>query len=126
MITSKPIEAANRTADQAARAADYAITTNQRGVDELTDPVSGTVEDSINAVRPTLRRAADQASALAHRGMDAVREGSGHLREQARHASDRTISYIKAEPVKSVLIAAATGAALMALVSLISRSHARD
>ena len=37
-------------------------------------------------------------------------------------AQDTTVGYIKDEPVKSMLIAAATGAALMALVSMMSRS----
>jgi ElaB/YqjD/DUF883 family membrane-anchored ribosome-binding protein len=35
------------------------------------------------------------------------------------------VQYVRAEPVKAVLIAAATGAALMALVGLMSRSRDR-
>ena len=42
------------------------------------------------------------------------------------HASDATVNYIKEEPVKSILVAAATGAALMALVSMMSRSRSCD
>jgi hypothetical protein len=45
------------------------------------------------------------------------------LRVKAGHASDNTVHYIQHEPVKAVLLAAVTGAALMALVSLISRSR---
>jgi hypothetical protein len=48
------------------------------------------------------------------------------LRDKALRASDNTVGYIKDEPVKAMLIAAATGAALMALVSLITRSHRAD
>jgi len=70
-----------------------------------------------------LNRATEQVSSLAQRGADAVRGGSQQLRDQARHASDSTVTYIKDEPVKAVLIAAATGAVLMALVSLMSRSR---
>jgi hypothetical protein len=36
------------------------------------------------------------------------------------------VGYIKDEPVKAMLIAAATGAALMALVGLVSRSRSAD
>jgi ElaB/YqjD/DUF883 family membrane-anchored ribosome-binding protein len=37
------------------------------------------------------------------------------------HARDATTSYIQHEPVKSMLMAAAVGAALMGLVALFSR-----
>jgi ElaB/YqjD/DUF883 family membrane-anchored ribosome-binding protein len=72
---------------------------------------------------PLIDRAAAQADALAQRGLEAVRDGSQRLRDTARQASDGTVHYIQAEPLKSVLIAAATGAALMALISLVSRSR---
>lgn len=41
-------------------------------------------------------------------------------------ASDDTVSYIKDEPVRAMLIAAATGAALMALLSMMGRSRDRS
>lgn len=75
---------------------------------------------------PLLAQAADKASALAQRGLDAVRERSQDLRSSALRASDRTVEYIQAEPVKAVLIAAAAGAALMALVGLLARRGDRD
>ncbi len=71
-------------------------------------------------------QAADQVSALAQRGVDQVRDTSRDLRLKAEHASDIAVNYIKDEPVKSILFAAATGAALMALISLISRAGSRS
>ena len=62
---------------------------------------------------------------IAHNALDSVRDTSHYLRVKAEHASENTVSYIKQEPVKAMLIAAATGAALMALVSLISHSRSR-
>jgi ElaB/YqjD/DUF883 family membrane-anchored ribosome-binding protein len=67
----------------------------------------------------------EQASAMAHHGMDSVRDTSHLLRAKAEHAADTTVNYIKEEPVKVVLIAAAAGAALLALVSLVARSRDR-
>jgi ElaB/YqjD/DUF883 family membrane-anchored ribosome-binding protein len=52
----------------------------------------------------------------------AVKESTQQLREKAVQASDTTVSYIRDEPIKAMLIAAATGAALMALVGLLGRS----
>ena len=77
-------------------------------------------------VRCRLPEAApSQASALAQRGVDSVRDTAQQLRERALRASDGTVNYIRDEPVKSMLIAAATGAGLMALLSLLTRSSNR-
>ena len=67
----------------------------------------------------------ERASAYAGRGFDALLAGTNVLRNQARHASDRGVDHIREEPVKSVLIAAAAGAALMALIGLFTRSRSR-
>jgi ElaB/YqjD/DUF883 family membrane-anchored ribosome-binding protein len=56
-------------------------------------------------------------------GVGRVRETAQQVRERAARASESTTNYIRHDPVKSVLIAAATGAALMALVSLLTRPH---
>jgi len=66
---------------------------------------------------------ADLAGAVAQQSLDAVRERTRQLREQTQHASDRTVDYIRREPVKSVLMAAAGGAAVAALLGLMFRSH---
>lgn len=125
MFAKKTIEQPNNLADQAAHSADVAIKSTQRVANEALDGLAGSVETARTQVAPMLDRATEQASALAHRGMDAVRNGSQQLREKAVHASDTTATYIKNDPIKAVLIAAATGAALMALVSLLSRSRDR-
>ena len=52
-----------------------------------------------------------------------MRDSSQQLREKAQLASESTVAYVKDEPVKSMLIAAATGALLMGLVSLMGRSR---
>src|SRR4029077_16685956 len=66
-----------------------------------------------------------QAEAAARRGIEAVRDTSQQLREKALRASDSAVGYVKDEPIKAMLIAAATRALLMRLVALLSR-HARD
>lgn len=60
--------------------------------------------------------------ALLHRGIDTLRDASGQLREKSLHARDAATDYIQHEPVKSMLLAAAVGAGLMALVALLSRN----
>ena len=55
--------------------------------------------------------------------MEAVRDTSQQLRERAQQAQDMTVAYVKDEPIKAMLIAAATGALLMGLISLLGRSR---
>lgn len=85
-------------------------------------------ETSSNLVDQT-SQAADQAikatQHLASDAMNRIMDTSHQLRLKADHASESTINYIKHEPIKSLLIAAATGAALMALIGLLSGSRSR-
>lgn len=125
MITNKPFESSNGLTDQAARSADNAIRSTQRVANEAIDGLASSAQDLRNDVAPLINRAGEQASALAQRGVNAVRESSQQIREKALRVSDSTVMYIKDEPLKSMLIAAATGAALMALVGMLSRSNNR-
>ncbi len=83
------------------------------------------IADRVQAVRgeaaPALNRIATDADKLTRRSVNAVRQSSEHLRGQATRAGVTMVRYINDEPVKAVLIAAATGAALMALRNLTSR-----
>lgn len=85
-------------------------------------------DTSANLVNQTTH-AADQAikatQQLANNAMERIVNTSHQLRVKADHASESTANYIKHEPIKSILIAAATGAALMALISLISGNRSR-
>lgn len=100
---------------------------NQRSPARHVDDALQTVAEQADAVQaqatPALLRVAEQAGALLERSADAVRDGSKQLRDGALRASDRTVDYIRDEPLKSVLIAAAGGAALMALAQLVSRQR---
>ena len=123
MITNKPFEQSNSSAEQASHTADDAIRSSQRVANEAIDSLADSAQDLRNEVTPLINRASDQASALARRGVNAVRDSTQHLRDTAQRATDGTVMYIKDEPLKSMLIAAATGAALMALVGMLSRSR---
>jgi ElaB/YqjD/DUF883 family membrane-anchored ribosome-binding protein len=112
--------------EQASRSADQAIRATQQAATGVVDSAANSLQDLRHQTAPKLERVSEQISAMAHRGMDSVRETSHQLRVKAEHATDTTTNYIRQEPVKAVLIAAATGAALMALVSLVARSRDRS
>ena len=95
---------------------------DQRAADSALDSLSSKVEDLRGQAAPLLNRVSSQAEAAARRGIEAVRDTSQQLREKALRASDSAVGYVKDEPIKAMLIAAATGALLMGLVALLSRS----
>jgi ElaB/YqjD/DUF883 family membrane-anchored ribosome-binding protein len=121
-----PADTTTNLADQAAGRADQAIKSTQRVANEALDSLSESVNSASQRVSPMINRATEQATAFAQRSLEAVRNGSQQVRDKAMHASDASASYIRNDPIKSVLIAAAAGAALMALVSLVSRSRHHD
>jgi ElaB/YqjD/DUF883 family membrane-anchored ribosome-binding protein len=67
-----------------------------------------------------MHQLAHDGSALTQRGMDALREGGEHLRESGQHARQYTTDHIRHDPIKSVLIAAAVGAGLMGLLTMVT------
>ena len=58
---------------------------------------------------------------MTQRGIDRARELGTSVRQQAGQATDRTVHYIQDQPVKSMLIAAAAGAALTVLAGALTR-----
>jgi ElaB/YqjD/DUF883 family membrane-anchored ribosome-binding protein len=69
--------------------------------------------------QPLLARIGKQARGYAHDGVDAARQAASDLRDRGARAVDSTRGYVRDEPVKSLLIAAAVGAAVIALVEVV-------
>ena len=124
MLNTQTVEQPTDTlADQAAHTANDAIKSTQRAANSTLDNLASSVQDLRKQAVPLLNRAAESANAYLQQGLEAVHEGSDKVRAQARSASARTVNYIKDEPVKAILIAAAAGAVLTALVQIASRSR---
>ena len=90
-----------------------------------TTQLSNQLETAGNSVAHQASSALEKASDLSHRGAEAIREGAAQVREKAHNIGEHAVGYIQEKPVQSVLIAAATGATLMALLSLIARGARR-
>lgn len=96
----------------AQRRVEGAIRSTQQAAHQAVDHLAGGAE-----------RLAASTDRLAHRGADALRDSADQLRERARHAADGAIVQIRAQPLKSVLIAGAVGAALAVLFNLMGRTR---
>ena len=105
--------------DQATESADHTIQAAQRVATDALASLTSALHALRAQAEPLLDGATDETHAMVHRGMNALHDRSRHLKASARQASDSTVGYIRHDPVKSMLIAAATGAALMALMSLV-------
>lgn len=110
--TMEATQAVDALADQAATKADATLDSLRNGVDHLREAVPG-----------AFARAAAQVEELTRRGVDRAREAGQVAREQALRAGDATVMKIRDEPVKAVLVAAAAGAALAALIGWMARSR---
>lgn len=99
-------------------------------VNTLTNPnttapgrVEGVIRSTQQAAHQAVDHLADGAERLAANTDRLAHRGADQLRERARHAADGTIVHIRSQPLKSVLIAGAFGAALGALFTLLGRSR---
>ncbi|MBC7682650.1 MAG: hypothetical protein H7172_09975 [Ferruginibacter sp.] len=124
MLNTQAVEqSTDNLADQAANTATDTIKNTQRAANNTLDSLANTVQDLRKQAVPLLNKAAESANAYLQQGLEAVHEGSDKVRAQARSASARTVNYIKDEPVKSILIAAAAGAVITALMQVASRTR---
>ena len=110
-------------AHDAAQTAERAAQTARNGIGQGLHEASNGLDHARSETGNALRQLASESDALLHRGLDKVRDASGQLREKSLHAKDTASTYIQHEPMKSMLMAAAVGAGLMALVALFSRNH---
>lgn len=117
-------DAATRAVDESTSAAHSALGASRRAANRVIAARSDAVADDAHAAASqTLQRALERTQQLCRHTLDAARDGSQHLRRKVERATDASAEYIRDEPIKSVLMAAAAGAALVALGSLFARSR---
>jgi ElaB/YqjD/DUF883 family membrane-anchored ribosome-binding protein len=74
------------------------------------------------AADQALNSMSHEAQNLAQRSSQLLHDSSAQMRKQAEQARDATRGYIQHDPLKAVLIAAAAGATLVLLGSLMTRN----
>ena len=121
MFGYKPTPTSSPIVGGATRSIDQALNTTRQAANSAIDGLGNAANQLRDDTMPVIDRISEQAQAIARQGIDAVRDQSLHLQARARRTSDDTLHYIRDEPVKAVLIAAATGAMLVALAGLLMR-----
>ena len=115
-------KAAGAATDKAADAVKGGIRTAQQGLSQAASAAVGKVDQLRDAAGPALDKGAQRAQEVGRKGMDTLVDASTQLRDRALQASDAALAYTKDEPTKALLIAAAVGALLMGLLSMLVRS----
>ena len=90
-------------------------------LNQTSSPITEDLKNALDKAPSAIGEAAAQLQALTRRGLDSAREISAGARDKAGRASDSTLAYIKDEPIKAVLIAAAAGAVITLLASALTR-----
>ncbi len=84
-------------------------------IDSAVDRLASVYGDA----KPLLSRVSQRARDVASDGYGTARERAAALRDRGQQAVESTRGYVKDEPIKSLLIAAAVGAAVIALVEVV-------
>ena len=106
----------------------YADTTAQAVIQaghEMQEAAVEGARKASNAAMTEAARIGDLAREWLQRQAQSAQSAATAVRDQAAAANDRTQRYVRDEPVKAVLIAAAAGAVLTGLVLLATRSDRR-
>lgn len=109
-------EFASDLAQKAAEKTDKAISATKTAVSDTATSMRDGLDHLQESSQSAMTYAANQADELAHKGMQQARRASTAIRETAQETGDRTVAYIRDEPIKAVLIAAAAGALITVLL----------
>lgn len=103
---------ARRTSNEVNKMSD----TSKRAVSETADAVNEGLDTLRDNSMSALTRAAAKADEVSRKGVEQARRAGAVVSENAKVAGDRTVAYIRQEPVTAVLLAAGVGALLALLL----------
>lgn len=117
-IQSK-VDQTNAFVDHAASAAEGAIESSQQAAKHVVGELADQEQKTHDGLAPGLRQVADDAASIARQRAEAARATSRQIPARAEAISVRVAQLIQEQPLRSVLIAAATGAVAVALLALL-------
>lgn len=90
--------------------------------DPAREKVDDAVDDAGRGASAAGRKIGDAAGWVMGKAKDTLHSAAGQVRERTKTA---VATYTRADPIRAVLVAAATGALLMGLVAMMARSGVR-
>jgi ElaB/YqjD/DUF883 family membrane-anchored ribosome-binding protein len=109
----------NATSSEHFNRAAAALKAAERDAHAAIDSAVDGLATAYGEAKPLLSRVSQRARDVASDSYDAARERAAALRDRGQQAVESTRGYVQDEPIKSLLIAAAVGAAVIALVEVV-------
>jgi ElaB/YqjD/DUF883 family membrane-anchored ribosome-binding protein len=119
-------QAARHTRDEALQATVQATELTRSYAKEALDQAEEKIRELRGSVDPMVDKLADTAHKLARQSMDMATEARHKAEESMARYAGITTKYVSEQPVRSVLIAAAVGAAVALLAAAAARNNKRD
>lgn len=115
--TQETLSSAGHLSDQLMNGAEKAMGSTRAMANDTLDRAEDKVRHLRGSIDPLVDKLASQAQKLARQSLDMASEASERAQRSMHRYADATTRYVANEPVKSVLIAAAVGAAVALLVA---------
>ncbi len=120
-MNTNTAKTASQLADDARQTANEAIDSTRAYAQNAVNAAGEKVRDMKRDFEPSVEQLAARVQQAVQRGLDAASSTSARAQRNIEKAADVTGRYISDQPVRSVLVAAAAGAAITALIVLASR-----
>lgn len=120
--TQKAADAARNAADNVSSSAQDAVQSTRRLANDALDKAENGVKRVKEEVDPVIDDLAAKAQEFASRSISYCAEASERARRQFNETADATCRYVSDQPGKSMLMAAAAGAALATALMMTRRS----
>ncbi len=126
-MVERGADTAHQMVSKVASKADQAIETTQDRVSDSEKSIQDGLNQIREAVPASLSRAANQAEDLARAGIIKARSAGQSMANGASQMREQTVSYVREEPTKALLMAVAAGAFATLLIGWATRgkSHSR-
>jgi ElaB/YqjD/DUF883 family membrane-anchored ribosome-binding protein len=106
-----------QASDDILQTADKAVSSTREHANNALDKAESKVRELRGSVDPMVDMLATKAQKLARHSLDLAAEAKDRAEQSLKRAAGVTTRYVSEQPVRSILIAAAVGAAVALLVS---------
>jgi ElaB/YqjD/DUF883 family membrane-anchored ribosome-binding protein len=120
-ITGSFTKTGQALADKAADKVQSGMRIAQDTAKDAGDALSSKLEDVRSEAGTVVNKGSRRFQSAGRQGLDAISGAMGQARDAASNASDSIVAYTKKNPVKSLAIAAGSGALLYAAIRALSR-----
>lgn len=111
------VPAMRKASDDMLESAGKALDSTREHANFALDRAESKVRELRGSVDPMVEMLASKAQKMARQSLDMASEAKERAEKSLKHAADATTRYVSEQPMRSVLMAAAVGAAVALLVS---------